>query len=284
MSKRFWYSGLFLMTFLIGSLAAWLMLRESPKMDCEFPEINSAKIEDSSPVLQSEMPPQPKVFRVEGIEVPANEANKHFIEPGEVSNGEDFKIKSGEKWIGLFGNNKKFNVRQREVQRRKVVYERGEIWTDISVKEKEKPLFLVKNLKNFKAGKVTTLFSNPLLNNADENHKSTSIEKGFYEEFKLSERKYTLRVEEGVDEENKPILALQLESGNESQTIHYSYDEKFVGTLFWVGDLDSDGKLDIFMDFWGYEKGYYSSGLFLSSKAEKGQIVKRFEYYALGAC
>lgn len=79
-------------------------------------------------------------------------------------------------------------------------------------------------------------------------------------------------------------MVLLLENDVESQIIDFSYDNRFVGNLYWVGDLDSDGKLDLFMNFWNYEKGYYSSGLFLSSEAKKGQLVKRFEFLAYGGC
>jgi hypothetical protein len=54
--------------------------------------------------------------------------------------------------------------------------------------------------------------------------------------------------------------------------------------LFWVGDLNNDDKIDIFMDFWNYEKGCYLSGLFISSEAENGDLVKKLVYRAFGGC
>jgi hypothetical protein len=38
------------------------------------------------------------------------------------------------------------------------------------------------------------------------------------------------------------------------------------------------------MDFWNYEKGYYASGLFLSSEAENGKLVNLLDYFALSSC
>ena len=77
-----------------------------------------------------------------------------------------------------------------------------------------------------------------------------------------------------------------LETGNIKQIVHFVHfaEGNYVGSLYWVGDLDRDGKLDLFMDFYGYEKGGYKSGLFLSSVAEKGNLVKKFEYFILGGC
>jgi hypothetical protein len=83
------------------------------------------------------------------------------------------------------------------------------------------------------------------------------------------------------------ILALVLESGKSSQIIHFIYYHEFgdwVGSLLWVGDLDRDGKLDLYMDFYGYEKGGYGSGLFLSSEAEKGELVKQVADFSASGC
>lgn len=178
-------------------------------------------------------------------------------------------------------------MRQTKVYLRKTTYESGLDWTDISVKVKGKPLFLVKNLKKVKVGKVSTLFRGVTSDESDENNRTTEIGKGFYKEFKLGERHFTLRVEQGLSEKNEPIAVLILESESESQIVDFVYtygDFVSLGSLYWVGDLDSDGKLDLFMDFWNYEKGYHLSGLFLSSEAKKGQLVKRFEFLAYGGC
>jgi len=46
-----------------------------------------------------------------------------------------------------------------------------------------------------------------------------------------------------------------------------------VGYLYWVGDLDSDGKPDFYLSL--YENDNVSAVfLFLSSKAENGKLIK----------
>ena len=286
MKRKVFLLSLFLVTFLIGSFAAWLMLREPETIDCEIPKINSVKVENVAPTMPLETMSKPKIFKVQHIEGAENQENNNFIEPGEVTNPEDFKFKRGETWMGLFGKNEDYTLRQTKVHLRKF-REHDLDWTNISVKDKEKPLFLVKNLKRVKAGKIVTLFRGTLSDEADENNQSTAIEKGFYKEFKLGERNYTLRVEQGLSENRETIAVLILETGTESQIIDVVYTEGDwvnMGSLYWVGDLDKDGKLDLYKDFWNYEKGYYLSGLFLSSEAKKGQLVRRFEFLAYGGC
>jgi hypothetical protein len=287
MTKKIWYLNLFLLTFLIGSLAAWLMLRGPSVREFKSSNVEPTKIENSLPTFQIQRVSQPKIFKVKSFEEKfVNQPNIHFIELGEVTNAEDFKIKSGETWLGLFGNGSDYNLRQTKVRLRN--FRDDDLnWTDILVKGKEKPIFLVKNLKNVKAGEVTTLFHGTLSSEADENNQTTAIEKDFFKEFKLGEQTYTLRVEQGLSEDYKPIAVLLLETKTESQIIDVVWnDGEWVdmGNLYWVGDLDSDGKLDLYKDFWNYEKGYSLSGIFLSSKAKKGQLVKRFEFLAFGGC
>ena len=85
---------------------------------------------------------------------------------------------------------------------------------------------------------------------------------------------------------NKKSFALILDDENTSQIIHVVYGEpgNVIGNLLWIGDLDVDGKLDLYMDFYSYEKGYFDSGLFLSSKAKKGQLVKQAASFFTAGC
>ena len=110
---------------------------------------------------------------------------------------------------------------------------------------------------------------------------------GFNKKFNIGNTEYSLRVEKGISTKQRPIMILFLETAKTSQIVHFIYYmEKgdYVGNLYWVGDLDRDGKLDLYMDFWNYEKGYYSSGLFISSEAKKGSLVKKYKYLGFGGC
>lgn len=280
-----------LVTFLIGNVPTlFLELREAETMSYPDYKMESAKtqFQTVAPVEQIKTEFKPKVFKVEGFwDGLENQHNKHILEIGEISNGEDLKVKSGETWLGFFGKNEKSYLLPTKIRVQRTD-ESDLSWKVISAKMNEKPLFLAKNLKSVKAGKVKTIFCGVnRQETAEGNNELTTLGKEFSRNFILGEKQYTLRVEEGISEKQEPILVLLLENGAESQIIHYIYysgEGDHVGNLFWVGDLDSDGKLDLFMDFWGYEKGGYSSGLFLSSEAEKGKLVKLFEYFALSGC
>lgn len=288
MKKKIIFLGVFLGTFLIGyfitSFTNLLKLESS-----ETNPIIEQTVEKSFPKPQNEKSSNLKVINVEVSSVKdfwgnfENHRNKHFIEPGAIDKKYS-KIKSSEIWLGLFGDFENTYLQQTKVQIKQA--NKSKLDSDeIKVGSRETPLFLIKDLKKVKAGKVTTLFRGKTWDDVAENEKpNSSIEKRFSRQFKLGERTYTLRVEEGISEKQEPLLVLLLESDGESQIIDYSYDDNFVGDLYWVGDLDSDGKLDLFMDFWNYEKGYHLSGLFISSEAKKGELVKRFEFLAYGGC
>lgn len=285
----------FLATFLIGHSSFFLLnLRESEETFYPIYVANTehfqtaTRINEEKIVSSDEVDFKPKVFEVDGFwDKLENQHNKHLLEIGEVSNGEDFKVRSGEIWLGLYGQNEKAQLRSTKIRVQRT--DSSDLsWKVISAKAGEKPLFLVKNLKNVKAEKVKTVFRVSTRQEADGgNNELTILKKDFYKEFKLGEKIFILRVEEGVTEKQEPILVLLLEHETRSQIVHYIYysgEGDYVGNLYWAGDLDSDGTLDLFMDFWGYEKGGYSSGLFLSSEAEKGKLVKLFEYFALSGC
>jgi hypothetical protein len=282
----------FIFTGLVGyfSTAFINLLEANPVF---YPVYKADSVKTSPDILsQKEIPIEPKrteseprTFKVEGYwDELMNQDNKHMIETGEVSNSEDFNIKSGEIWFGLFGRDKESYLASTKIRVRRT----DKDWTIFSVKGKEEPLFLVKNLKNLKKGRVETVFRGHTWQEADEdNQELTSFSKGFIRSFRLGGKDYTLRVEEGVSEKNESIWVLLLETGQTSQILHYidySGENANVGNLYWVGDLDHDGKLDLFMDFWNYEKGGYSSGLYLSSEANKGKLVKEFDYFRLAGC
>lgn len=284
MRKLFLLFSVYSATFFIGVIFVIFLHLVKTKHIVEIPKQTESKAKVVEPLKEIAAP---KIFKVKNFwDEVKNQENKHLIEPGDI-NQKDIKIKTDRYWLGLFGNVDNSYLRQTKVRINQTDKNMLD-WSEITVEGKETPLFLVKDLKRVKAGKVTTLFrGNTLREETDDEIKLTKMEKGFLREFKLGERQYTLRVEEGLDEENNKIQVLLLETEKMSQIVFYIYyvgDGDYVGDLYWVGDLDSDGKLDLFMKFWNYEKGYYSSGLFLSSEAKKGQLVKRFEFLAYGGC
>lgn len=282
--------GVYVATFFVGVLfVVCLNVFKTKPTVVVPPQFVQPKIEKVE--VPKEVTETPKVFKVkyffDNLE---NESNTHLIETGEVSNDGDFKIRNGETWLGLFVDGEDSNLRETKVKLGRVkVYD--SFWLKISTKDKKTPLFLVKNLKKVKAGEVETLFYKKPYDENDEYDETKELESnlksGFSKEFKLNKKTYKLWTEEGIDEHGDKILVLLLNDGKTTEIVHYIHylgEGEPVGTLKWVGDLDSDGKLDLYMDFYAYEKGYYSTGLFLSSEARKVGLVERFNYLAFGGC
>jgi len=106
---------------------------------------------------------------------------------------------------------------------------------------------------------------------------SESINRKYRREFDFNGKKYTLAVEDSTAEDGEWLTEKSkkvISQGETRQTIYQtdrcsdcSWD------LCWVGDLDKDGKLDFLFNL----NGHYNSTchrLFLSSQAEKGEIVR----------
>lgn len=280
--------GIFSITFVIGT-AFYFLIPKTERKSQEQPTIIEKPILPEVAPQKEKAIDIPKMFDVKNFFDDEQKSNRDFLEVGEVSNVEDIKAKSGETWLGLFSEKGKEVLRptKLKVKFTKATEKNGLEWKKISINEKSEPLFLI-NKKKLRSGEVKTLFRGLTWKEAGEKEaEQTEMKDGFSKKFSLNNVEYTLRTEKGVSTENQKILVLILETAKTSQVIHYVdlYEDWVpVGDLFWIGDLDRDGKLDLYMDFWNNEKGYYWSGIFLSSEAEKGKLVKNSNYYMLGGC
>jgi hypothetical protein len=277
------FISVFFLTFLIGTIGYFII----PKTDKNIEQkeiVQLVSMDLPAPKIETKV--QPNVFDIENFwDDTEGKHNTNFLETGEVSNGEDIKAKSGETWFGLFNESGKDVLRPTKIKV-KTIQEEG-IWKEVSVRDKENPIFLLKDKKKLKTGEVKTLYREKTWRENDDFNDSATIKDGFNKKFYLGNVEYTLRVEKGISTKQESLLVLLLETETTSQVIHFIYymeEADYVGNLYWVGDLDRDGKLDLYMDFYGYEKGGYSSGLFLSSEAEKGKLVNKSEYFMLGGC
>ena len=109
----------------------------------------------------------------------------------------------------------------------------------------------------------------------------------FRREFKLNSVTYVLRVSRGITKAGQEIDVLVLTDGVREQVIDRSPiwpgSRPNLGHLIWAGDLDQDGKLDLYIDrSLGEEKA--GTGLFLSSHTKKGQLVKLAALFGHTGC
>jgi hypothetical protein len=223
-----------------------------------------------------------------------------LLETGEGFHGDEVEAKSGEKWLGLFKENDGYFMRFSELKVSRVhdpiVDDNEKIKTgkSISLKNNKTPIFLLKNAGTLQEGKITTLFQGltwkDFLNSPEESNLNadevlTVFKKDFVQKYKLGGNEYKLQVVEAKNEKDEKILALILESEATKQILHtlnadYNSD---LGNLYWVGDLDRDGKPDFYMDLYVH----YNAGnkvLFLSSQAERGKLVKKVAYFWTTGC
>ena len=144
------------------------------------------------------------------------------------------------------------------------------------------PIFALRNLKNVKAAYFKRLKYDP-----DGEEFLPKMTFGFRQQFELNSKKYYLRVAKGNDDQGMRMGFLVLGDGSSEQVIDYSpyWDEieLHLGTLVWAGDMDGDGKLDLYLDR-SYTEEKSGTGLFLSSHAGKGKLVKIAALFAHSGC
>jgi hypothetical protein len=293
MKIRKLFIGIFLLTFLIGLASIFLLKNKfiasrdaSPaaeKVSAEIPKsVNNGRREaEKSDVIFYEAA---KSFGgaelLDDYDYWADDEKYKFemLQTGEF-HGNEVEAKSGEKWLGLFNINDEFVLRNEKITVRRVrdftddENSKAKRGKSVSVKSKTKPLFLLKNAGNFGEGRIKTLFKGMTFDESDESNSITEMKKGFVQTYQIGGANYTLRVERVFNKKMEILFALILESEQVKQILHVS-SEDYLGTLFWVGDLDHDNKPDFFLSPW-IKENITDSSLFVSSEAEKNNLVEK---------
>ena len=276
---------IFLTTFLIGCLMYLIFRIDSAPKNTEvkitpIKNSNTAYIPNQSQNVKSEPEFEPEIFNIPDYSENEEEPDYKIklldiLETGNNFDKEEIEeVKSGETWLGLFRGKNGFYLRDAKIKIRpeqRKNYGRDNSLT-IKLNRKSESVFMLKNAGKLKKGKVETLYRRASL------EESEPMKIGFSRTFKFGNRTYTFEVRAGLTDTNEKRSVLLLKSGNKSHIIYYNLFFEAgdnIGEMLWVGDLDRDGKLDFYLDFYTFEKGGYDSGLFLSSEAEKGDLVKQ---------
>lgn len=202
----------------------------------------------------------------------------------------ELEVKGGEQWLGLFEKNEKLYLKKTKVTLKSLPKgeKYDEDYVSLATSDSGKPVFLLKNARGLKQGSVDTLYLKP---SSEEMERRRLYDKpvtlGYEEFFSLGKKDYALRVNRGLTNSNQKVTALTLSLGGVSQAITYApfFDmEDRVGRLIWVGDLDRDKKLDLYLDYSGYESCGFSAGLYLSTAAKKGELVRQVAVFSAGGC
>lgn len=196
--------------------------------------------------------------------------------------------RSGERWLGLYTiyHATKLEVITAKVTRlRSRSYPGDENDARVSFGQPRLPIFAVKDAPGLKPGFVVTVYPQDSWLRVAE---SESVVSGYRQAFELRGNRYMLRASTGVTEDGTETAVLVLEHDGRSQVIQQIYhvptDGKDIfGTLVWAGDLDGDNQLDLYFDEYN-EKGAFVVGLYLSSAANNGELVKQVATFVAAGC
>lgn len=200
-----------------------------------------------------------------------------LLETGEGFHGNEIDARSGERWLGLYASKRGSSLQLSTVivkraQDKFFLSEKPGAWTgkSVSVRGGGRPIFLVRGDDKLRPGAVLTARRKRVVFDV---HSNLPI--------RLGDRHYHLRVagrSMGSDPDAVPTNAkLILVCGKQSQVL-----DALVGTdepeynwaLLWAGDLDGDGRLDLYLDFSDAED-VERHALFLSSRARQGALLKK---------
>ena len=150
------------------------------------------------------------------------------------------------------------------------------LWAPVKVFNQSEPVFLIKDAGFLPQKNIETVFSG-----------EKGIDGKFKETFKFKKDVYELRVDNAENKgeflglNSKLILTV-----NGKQQILRDLKERAddaYWTLYWVGDLDSDGKLDFYVNVTDHYN-VSDKRLFLSTQAETGKLVKEAASFRTTGC
>ncbi len=309
-------------TFLVGSAIVFLIsIITSPVsqirllLPVETPKQHTVEdVETAPPTLN------PGIDEIEVIDEVENwrdnirsKSAMKLFEIGEGYHGDEVPAKNGEIWLGLFKDGESYCLRQEKLRVTRVYdpvvdgdEKDGErTGKSVDVVGSNKPLFLIKGANDVTAGKVLTFYRGVVADaDVDDlqdqdvtlyNGGYTNLDKDYQDTFMTTDNHaYQLKVIKAKNKKGQRILALALSHGETRQILYTTRTWEDagrntpewsgqLGTLFWVGDIDRDGKPDLYAELY-YHDNVSWRVLFLSSKAGKGQHVGLAAEFATTGC
>ncbi|MEW6737979.1 MAG: ankyrin repeat domain-containing protein, partial [Acidobacteriota bacterium] len=177
----------------------------------------------------------------------------------------DISARSGQLWFGIYPTKQGCELKASRV---KVTYSGDDyetyiddIGVEVTVDKSTKPIFLVKGMENLVAGPIKSIFYNV-------SDKGKLLTPGQKIGFELDGKTYILKASGKIEDNSIKNYRLLLIDGEQSQVLlSFSYDLSLdtIPQLVWVGDLDADNRLDL----------YIGNALYLSSMAKSGQLVRK---------
>lgn len=203
--------------------------------------------------------------------------------------GDEVKARTGEKWLGLYVTRRGSSLIPSTVQVKRIVDEVNDppksgqmTGKEVSVDQKNKPVFLIKSVGMMKPGAVVTVYKG----GQDLPHALT--EKSVVN-LKLGQTNYQLKIVSHLRSSGERVVPpgaeLIFTSDSRSQTLYKLNDlaDGINWYLLWAGDVDGDGKLDLYLSLSDNEN-VTEHRLFLSHQARAGQLAQQVAKFRTTGC
>lgn len=203
-----------------------------------------------------------------------------LLEVGEF-HGDDVNARTSSGWLGLFVSKKESVLRPTSIRVSRVfdpIVDDGTkkiTGKQVKIPQSVEPVFLVKNAPKLQPGIVKTVLNKP-----------TSLSIGETVSLTLENQRYQIRF---VSTSNDTTPAFRnakalMTMGGITQSLSSNLSKDEGGfAIIWAGDLDGDGKLDLYVNAAPHDN-VESNRLLLSSQAGKGQLVREIARFEITGC
>lgn len=213
----------------------------------------------------------------------------HILGDG-VYRRSDVVAKSGETWMVLTKNHN-FSISKHKAD---VKYLNSESWPG---DEKDAmlsfptlptpPLIAMKNVRGVKPGPILTFYDSNWATDDHTESDDSQLSTGYNRKFVIGTREFVLRTGLGITRDGSKAHVLVLEADGVKQLVkqmpYFGGEMEIIGSLLWAGDMDGDGKLDLYFDEFN-EKGFTATELQLSTYAENGKLVGLAADFGMPGC
>ena len=222
-------------------------------------------------------------YQKELITLPSN-SDISILYVGDYMKGEiDINLMNKE-WWGVFEDNKQSFIKKVEIKLEKIEPDIQYDWEyRVSVENEKKCIFLLTGLNlSYKS------FNHFTTQDVIRDSEVFTFEFGPYHTFISSEIESLNFIGDVPRTDYSVFLNYERQEILKTQELFIfpSYDSSLYLSLIWAGDLDNDGKTDFLINIPtppNNELGF-SSGLFLSSKAESNELVKLVAFHIQRGC
>jgi hypothetical protein len=286
----------FFLTFGLGLSTSWIFLNSLQTAGEQRTNRTPAIVVDK-PVSSLETGPETEGFVPEFRDLPDLEFDYFALKGRMIDLSTDGIFRrsevvahSGEQWLVLAKNRSHYTLKTSTATVRNLgstSWPGDEKDAKLTFNTVERPILALRNLRGIKQGPVRTLYMDEGNVDPDAVLNHEELGDGYRREFFLDNKQYTLRTSTATAEDGTKVAVLVLDSNESKQVIqrarYFDGDRNKIGTLLWAGDLDGDGKLDLYFGRFD-EIGAFSSLLYLSSRAAEGELVKLVAVFGTAGC